>query len=50
MEWNSEFTLLYLTHVTYFSCESLALQDCNNKAPDDEVVTVQCLDIGACEQ
>ena len=31
----------------FFLCESLALQDYNNKAPDDELATVPCLDIKA---
>ena len=29
---------------SYFFCKGLALQDYNNKAPDDELPTVPCLD------
>ena len=33
-----------------FSCESLALQNYNDNAPDDELAIVSCLDTEACEQ
>ena len=38
-------TIVLRSQTLDFSFKSLALQDYNNKAPDDELATVPCLDI-----
>jgi len=44
-DWNG--TLIQFCPNSCFSYENLALQDYSNKAPDDELATVPCLDIEA---